>query len=135
MAVAVRYDRRIVRDQIDLVAVATQLLGPAPGRRGGRGRHSWWPCPFHDDQNPSFCVTPGKSAWRCFGCGERGDAASLVMRVMEVAFPEAVAYLAGGSRSSGTPIRRSKAPAVSRPQPQRDPSGLSEADALALVAD
>ncbi len=76
-----RIDWKAERERIDLAAVATGLLGPAPGRIGERGRRLWWPCPFHDDRNPSFCIDPGKTSWRCFGCGEQGDAASLVMRL------------------------------------------------------
>jgi hypothetical protein len=52
-----RIDWRAVRDTINLAEVATRLLGPAPGRLGERsGRRLWWPCPFHEDRNPSFCV-------------------------------------------------------------------------------
>src|SRR5258708_5255633 len=80
-----RIDWPTLRDRIDLAAITTGLLGPAPGRRGERGRRLWWPCPFHDDKNPSFCVTPGKREWRCFGCSEHGDAAALVMRLQGVA--------------------------------------------------
>jgi hypothetical protein len=38
-----RIDWPALRDQIDLSAVATDLLGPPPGR-GGRGL--WWRCPL-----------------------------------------------------------------------------------------
>src|SRR4051795_11360964 len=86
-------DWKAIRGGIDLAAVATALLGPAPGRRGAKGRRLWWPCPLHQDRNPSFCVEPGKPWWRCFGCGESGDAATLVMKVRGATFPEAVAYL------------------------------------------
>ncbi len=61
-----------IKDNIDLAAIATALLGRAPGRRGERGRRLWWPCPFHDDSNPSFCVTAARREWKCFGCGEHG---------------------------------------------------------------
>ena len=67
-----RADWQAVRDTIDLAEVATRLLGPAPGRRGERGRRLWWNCPLHEDRNPSFCVDPGKAWWNCFGCGEMG---------------------------------------------------------------
>jgi len=34
-------------------------------------------CPFHDDEKPSFSVNltdrSKQGAWRCFGCGKRGD--------------------------------------------------------------
>ncbi len=47
-----RIDWNAIRDRIDLARVATALLGPAPGRRGERGRRLWWRCPFHEDQQP-----------------------------------------------------------------------------------
>ena len=75
-----RLDWSAIRDRIDLAAVATSLLGPAPGRRGGKGR-LWWKCPFHDDKNPSFHVNPIKGTWKCYGCSEHGDAAALVMKL------------------------------------------------------
>src|SRR3954471_3477947 len=91
-----RIDWQSERDRIDLAAVATRLLGLAPGRRGGRGRRLWWNCPFHEDRNHSFCVEPAKPWWKCWGCGERGDAASLVMRLEGKTFLEAIASLTGG---------------------------------------
>jgi hypothetical protein len=124
-----------LRETIDLAAVATNQLGPAPGRRGERGRRLWWRCPLgtHEDSNPSFCVDPTKGRWRCFGCGVHGDAAALVMKLRGMTFPEAVATLAGGP----SPTRPGKAPGkpVARPAPPLppEPSGLPEAAALALV--
>src|SRR5438270_45838 len=76
-----RIDWRAERDRVVLVEVAIDLLGPAPGRRGERGRKLWWNCPFHDDPNPSSVIDPVKPWWKCWGCGEHGDAASLVMRL------------------------------------------------------
>ena len=75
-------DWKSERDRIDLGQVATRLLGPAPGRKGERGRRLWWPCPFHQDSNPSFCVDPGKPWWKCHGCGERGDAAEALFSLL-----------------------------------------------------
>jgi hypothetical protein len=122
-------------ERIDLAAVVTRLLGPPPGRRGERGRRLWWHCSFHEDRNPSFCVDTAKPWWRCYGCGEKGDAATLVMRLEGVTFPEAIARLTGG------PAPRRKAPgkALTNPgerpalAPRPEPSGLPGADALALV--
>ncbi len=150
-------DWKAERGRIDLAAVVTRLRGPAPGRRGERGRKLWWTCPFHEDRNPSFCVDPGKGWWKCYGCGESGDAAALVMRLEGMTFPEAVAYLTVGPAPSGktTPrpptvsthsgTKRETAP-PSPPggvsphsgtkggeAPRGEPSGLPEVDALALV--
>ncbi|HZW31207.1 MAG TPA: CHC2 zinc finger domain-containing protein, partial [Isosphaeraceae bacterium] len=103
----------------------------------------WWLCPLHPDRNPSFCISPGRSEWRCFGCGARGDAADLLMRVRGITFAqarEALTARAGGIASpSRWPIdhpgpraaTRAEAPKAA-PKP---PPGLSLAEALALVAD
>ena len=129
--------------------VVTALMGPAPGRRGERGRRLWWSCPFHEDRNPSFCVEPGKPWWRCYGCGEHGDAPALAMRLQGMTFPEAVHWLAGQSGlivpSDGysKPSKYSKLPQrlpdataskASQPAPKRA-SGLPLADASALVTE
>jgi DNA primase len=131
-----RLDWPAIRDRIDLAAVATSLLGPEPGRRGGNGR-LWWKCPFHDDKNPSFHVNPVKRTWKCYGCNEHGDAAALVMKLNQCTFPEAVAHLAGKPAPSGKPARP-RPPAASQPvkapeRPTAKPSGLPVADALKLV--
>jgi hypothetical protein len=97
-----RIDWSSLRDRIDLVDVAAQLLGDAQ-KGDGTGRQ-WWPCPFHPDRNPSFCVTPGRSSWKCSGCGARGDAAELVMKLNGVPFPEAIRFLA--EQSGWVPARR-----------------------------
>jgi hypothetical protein len=123
------------RDTLDLAAVATRLLGPGPGRRGERGKKLWWHCPIHQDDNPSFCVTPGKPCWRCFGCGESGDAMALVRRLNpSMSFPEAVAYLTGGPATTGaTPTTRPRPAAKPPAVAPAEPSGMAEADALTLV--
>ncbi len=93
----------------------------------------------------------GKREWRCFGCGEHGDAAELAMRLRGRTFPEAVRWLAEqagitpastSSRprppSGGNPTR--PRPPAAKPAKAPDaapekPSGLSLADALKLVED
>lgn len=47
-------------------------------------------CPFHSDRSPSFSASIDKKVWYCFGCGEKGDCFSLVMRLDSVTFPEAI---------------------------------------------
>ena len=130
-----RVDWRAARERIDLAAVATALLGPAPGRRGARGRRLWWHCPFHEDANPSFCVEPGKAWWRCYGCDEHGDAATLVMKLRGVGFPEALAYLAGGPLPAGRPAPRPAAGPRKAPRPDAGPSwsGMEPPAAVAVV--
>ncbi len=133
---SVRVDWRSVREGIDLAEVATRLLGPAPGRRGERSRRLWWPCPFHEDRNPSFCVEPGKAWWRCYGCDAKGDAATLAMKVRDCSFPEAVAHLTGGPdpRGRARPKPLVKARPAAAPEPPGEPEGMPEEEALAIVS-
>ena len=131
-----RIDWKTDRDRIDLAIVTTRLLGPAPGRRGERGRKLWWPCPFHQDRNPSFCVDPGKRWWHCFGCGANGDAATLVMRFGSMTFPEAIAYLTDRPSPSGKGMGPRPQPA---PPPEKKPrpatSGMAPEAAAALATE
>ncbi|HUO09007.1 MAG TPA: CHC2 zinc finger domain-containing protein [Phycisphaerae bacterium] len=51
-------------------------------------------CPFHEDREPSFVVTPGKNLWHCFGaCGRGGDVIAFVMGYEKVSFRHAVEML------------------------------------------
>ncbi len=134
MFVPDRIDWNAERDRIDLAAVATRLLGPAPGRRGERGRKLWWACPFHEDANPSFCIVPGKAWWRCYGCGAKGDAPSLVMRLEGMTFPEAVAYLTGNTALSGKTRPAPRPEAKPEAAPPR-PGGMTPEATLTLVTE
>jgi len=51
-------------------------------------------CPFHQERTPSFTVTPARGTFKCFGCGEGGDAISFVEKVENTDFVGAIEYLA-----------------------------------------
>jgi DNA primase len=51
-------------------------------------------CPFHQERTPSFTVTPARGTFKCFGCGEGGDAISFVEKVESVDFVGAIEHLA-----------------------------------------
>jgi len=54
-------------------------------------------CPFHEDRNPSFVVSPVKNLWRCHGaCQTGGSVVDFVMRVEGVSFRHAVDLLRQG---------------------------------------
>ena len=128
-------DWKADRDRIDLAQVATGLLGPAPGRRGEKGKRLWWPCPFHSDVNPSFCVNPGNAFWKCHGCGETGDAANLVMRLERLTFPEAMSRLFGETTKPTPAYQPPPRRVTVVSKAEEPPQGLPLADALALVKD
>ena len=58
-------------------------------------------CPFHQERTPSFTVTPARGTYKCFGCGEGGDAISFVERMEQVDFVGAIESLA---KRFGVPI-------------------------------
>jgi DNA primase len=51
-------------------------------------------CPFHQERTPSFTVTPARGTFKCFGCGEGGDAITFVMKVENIDFIDAIELLA-----------------------------------------
>lgn len=51
-------------------------------------------CPFHEEDTPSFVVSPQKQIYTCFGCGAKGNAFGFLMAYERLTFPEAVKYLA-----------------------------------------
>ena len=60
----------------------------------GSGKNLLGRCPFHEDGEPSFVVTPGKNLWNCLaGCGG-GDNIQLLMRLEGVSFRHAADKLA-----------------------------------------
>ncbi len=69
-------------------------------KRNGKGYVGL--CPFHEDKNPSFSITPGKNLWQCFGCGKGGDPIEFVMLFDRVEFKEAVRILGNGLPAEAT---------------------------------
>ncbi len=51
-------------------------------------------CPFHNENTPSFTVSPDKQFYYCFGCGASGTALRFVMEFDGLSFPDAVEKLA-----------------------------------------
>ena len=59
-----------------------------------RGANHIGCCPFHNEKTPSFYVSPSKGIFKCFGCGESGDAVSFLMKHEHYTYPEALKWLA-----------------------------------------
>jgi|GEM_PF-4408791 len=87
-----RPDAQQVADSVDLVELATELLGPPKGQ----GRAAKWPSPIpgHTQTGATppmgiFTGNDGRQRWKCFATGESGDAIDLVRIVDQVDFATA----------------------------------------------
>jgi DNA primase len=84
-------------------------------------------CPFHDDHEPSFVVTPAKNLWHCLGaCQAGGSVVDFVMRAECVSFRYAVELLRA---ELGEAAGRGNAPAT------LPPAVTLDADDRALLRD
>ena len=54
-------------------------------------------CPFHHEKTPSFTVNPGRQNFKCFGCGEGGNALGFLMKHENLSFVDSVRRLADKS--------------------------------------
>lgn len=73
-------------DIVEIVGEAVQL------KRAGKEYKAR--CPFHNEKTPSFYVVPAKGFYKCFGCGESGDAFTFLMKRQGLSFQEAVRAIA-----------------------------------------
>lgn len=51
-------------------------------------------CPFHNEKTGSFNVSPARGIFKCFGCGEGGNAVRFIMQHEHLSYPDALRYLA-----------------------------------------
>jgi len=73
----------------DIVEVVDRRV---PLKKSGREFQAL--CPFHDENTPSFTVSPQKQFYHCFGCGAHGTAIGFLMQFEGMDFPAAVEELA-----------------------------------------
>ena len=58
------------------------------------GRNYMGLCPFHKEKSGSFCVSPDKQIFHCFGCGVGGNVFHFISKIENLNFKEAVEFLA-----------------------------------------
>ena len=51
-------------------------------------------CPFHNEDTPSFSVSPNKQIFYCFGCHKGGNVINFVREVEKCTWPQALKILA-----------------------------------------
>jgi hypothetical protein len=79
-----------IKEAVDLEQFIERTAGVSFDHRGKR---VWSACPLPGhmgDVTPSFCVTPEKQLWCCFGCHRGGDVFTFVEHWRDVSFHEAV---------------------------------------------
>lgn len=80
-------------------------------------------CPFHDDRNPSFVVSPSKNICHCFVCGKGGSPARFLMDHEQITYAEALKWLA----------RKYNIEVVEREQTDEERRAQSERESMYVV--
>ncbi|MDY6310003.1 MAG: DNA primase [Cyanobacteriota bacterium] len=78
-----------IKSRLDIVDVVSEQV-----ILKRRGNTYWGLCPFHKDKHPSFAVTPSMGIYKCFSCGEGGDAIKFIMKTKNMEFREVIEDLA-----------------------------------------
>jgi DNA primase catalytic core len=78
--------RRAADDIVDIIESYVKL------KRSGKYYKGM--CPFHDENTASFHVTPEMGIYKCFGCGEGGDAIDFLIKREGFDFMETIRWLA-----------------------------------------
>jgi len=86
-----------IKNRLDIVDVISEHIALKKS-----GRNYWGCCPFHKEKTPSFSVSPDKGIFKCFGCGEGGDAISFLMKINNNTFYEVIVEMA---QKFGIPIQ------------------------------
>jgi DNA primase len=79
----------VVRSRTDIVELVGERVSLKKAGKNYKGL-----CPFHEDRNPSFVVSPHYGTYRCWSCGETGSVFDWVMKTQSVDFAEALRLLA-----------------------------------------
>lgn len=77
-----------IRNKADIVKVVSEYV-----KLKKRGKNYLGMCPFHQEKDPSFTVSPEKQIFHCFGCNEGGNAYAFLMKMENIGFVDAVAEL------------------------------------------
>lgn len=81
------FDTHIIKSRIDCRDLIARDLGN--GKK--RPKYTMYPCPFHQDDQPSLAVY--SNGYHCFGCGKKGDALQWLMDYHNLSFQDACARL------------------------------------------
>ncbi len=79
----------LIKDRLDIVDVVSQFVVLKKS-----GANYWGLCPFHNDSKPSMSVSPSKGIFKCFACGEGGDALKFLVKVQNREYKDVILELA-----------------------------------------
>ena len=79
-----------MKSQVDIVKIIGEYVKL---RKTGAQNYSGL-CPFHKEKTGSFSVNATHGYFYCFGCHEKGDVFTFVMKMDVISFPEAVRTVA-----------------------------------------
>ena len=82
---------QLVKQQTDIV----RIIGEYVKLRKTGAQNYTGLCPFHKEKTGSFSVNATHGYFYCFGCHEKGDVFTFVMKLDSLSFPEAVRAVAG----------------------------------------
>ena len=88
----VRYSDELldeIKSKNDIVDIVSQYVVL---KRAGRNYMGL--CPFHKEKSGSFCVSPDKQIFHCFGCGVGGNVFHFIIKIENLNFKESVEMLA-----------------------------------------
>lgn len=88
----VRYSDELldeIRSKNDIIDIVSQYVVL---KRTGRNYMGL--CPFHKEKSGSFCVSPDKQIFHCFGCGVGGNVFHFISKIENLNFKESVEFLA-----------------------------------------
>lgn len=102
-----------VRSAIDIVELIRQYVPSL----NASGRAVKGLCPFHNEKTPSFHVQRDKGFFKCFGCGESGDAIEFLSKIEQVGFSEALERLA---QQAGITLDKKKSVVATEPEGFKD---------------
>jgi DNA primase len=88
---------QIVKQQADIV----RIVGDYVKLRKTGAQNFTGLCPFHKEKTGSFSVNANHGYFYCFGCHEKGDVFTFVMKMDGLSFPEAVRAVA---TKAGVPL-------------------------------
>ena len=77
-----------IRSKTDIVDIIGERIPLV-----ARGKNFFGVCPFHDDKNPSMCVSREKQIYTCFSCHATGNVFTFLMNYDHMDFKESLKYL------------------------------------------